>query len=182
VSDAGRPRRRWLKPVVGACVALAVILVALYLRAPESTRVAVGMQAPDLALVDERGGEQRLSTYRGRAVLLVFFMSDCEICQEELPQVELLNREFRTKGLVVLGVSADADFAAYKSFLLKKNLTFGVFRDPGGTRIFEAFGSYKLPEAYLIDATGKVAAVWLGSVRWRRPEVRETLTDVLPKS
>lgn len=181
MSDAQPPKRRWLKPVVGASVAVAVTLGALYLRAPEATKVKVGMQAPDLPLLSERGGEQRLSSYRGRAVLLVFFMSDCEICQEELPQVELLNREFRTQGLVVLGVSVDADFAAYKSFLLKKNLTFGVFRDPGGTKVFESFGSYKLPEAYLIDATGRVAAVWLGSVRWRSPAVRETLTDVLPK-
>jgi peroxiredoxin len=181
MSDVAGSKPRWQKPVVGAAVAVAVILGALYLRAPESTKVKVGMQAPDLPLVGERGGEQRLSTYRGRPVLLAFFMSDCEICQEEIPELELLNREFRTQGLVVLGVSVDADFAAYKSFLLKKNLTFGVFRDPGGTRILEYFGSHKLPEAYLIDATGQVAAVWLGSVRWRSQAIRERLTDVLPE-
>jgi peroxiredoxin len=181
VSDMTAPQRRWQKPLVGASVALAVILGALYLRAPESTKVKVGTLAPDLPLVGEQGGEQRLSSYRGRPVLLVFFMSDCEICQAEIPDLELLNREFRTQGLVVLGVSVDADFAAYKSFLLKKNLSFGVFRDPGGTRILEYFGSYKLPEAYLIDATGQVAAVWLGSVSWRSQAIRERLKDLLPK-
>ncbi len=181
MNDVAVHRRRWQKPLLGAAVAVAVILGALYLRAPESTKVKVGTLAPDLPLVGERGGEQRLSSYRGRPLLLVFFMSDCEICQEEIPGVELLNREFRTRGLVVLGVSVDADFAAYKGFLLKNNLSFGVFRDPGGTRILEYFGSYKLPEAYLIDATGQVAAVWLGSVNWRSQAIRERLTDVLPK-
>jgi hypothetical protein len=37
-----------------------------------------------------------------------------------------------------------------------------------------------MPEAYLIDAAGKVDAVYLGSVRWRSPEVRERIESVLP--
>jgi peroxiredoxin len=181
MSEAPSPRRRWLFPGLAAAVALFVIVGAWYLNAPEATLVKVGMTAPDMELVGELGGVQRLSTYRGQAVLLVFFMSDCHICQEDIPQLELVNREFRNKGLAVLGVNVDADFTAYKSFILKNSLTFGMYRDPGGPRILEAFGSYQLPEAYLIDTEGKVAAVWLGKVEWRSRSVRERILDVLPK-
>jgi peroxiredoxin len=174
--------RSWLKPALAAGVALLVVLGAWYLNAPEATHVKVGMPAPDMELMSEHGGTQRLSIYRGGAVLLVFFMSDCHICQEDIPQLELVNREFRNKGLTVLGVSVDNDYTTYKNFILKNQLTFGMYRDPGGPRILEAFGSYKLPEAYLIDATGTVAAVWLGKVEWRGRKVREQIEDVLPKT
>jgi peroxiredoxin len=77
-------------------------------------------------------------------------------------------------------VSADADYAARERFVREKNLTFGLLRDPHGEKILEAFGSHKLPEAYLIDAGGVVRAVWLGSVPWRSPKVRQAIEDVLP--
>jgi peroxiredoxin len=139
------------------------------------------MAAPDMEIVSENGGVQRLSVYRGQAVLLVFFMSDCAICKKDIPELELVNREFRRDGLSVLGVSVDREYTTYKQFILSNQLTFGMYRDPGGTRIFEAFGSYKLPEAYLIDAAGVVRGVFLGDVQWRGARVREKILEVLPR-
>ena len=43
----------------------------------------------------------------------------------------------------------------------------------------EAYGSWKMPEAYLIDATGRVDSVYLGSVNWRSPEIRERIRKLL---
>ncbi len=181
MSDAATPKRRWLTPLLGALTALAVILGVWYLNAPESSQVRVGMTAPELELVTETGASQRLSSWRGHPVLLVFFMSDCEICQEDIPQLELVNREFRARGLVVLGVNVDAEFTAYKSFIVKNQLTFGMYRDPGAVRIQQSFGSYRLPEAYLIDPMGQVAAVWLGKVQWRSEDVRDRIVGLLPR-
>lgn len=181
MSDAAKPTRTWLKPLAGAATALAVILGVWYLNAPETSQVRVGMTAPDLELVTETGAVQRLSTWRGHPVLLVFFMSDCEICREDIPQLERVNREYRARGLVVLGVNADAEFTAYKSFIVRNQLTFGMYRDPGAVRIQQWFGSYRLPEAYLIDPMGKVNAVWLGKVDWRRDDIRDRIVELLPR-
>ena len=59
-------------------------------------------------------------------------------------------------------------------------MTFLVLEDPGGPALRQAYGSWKLPEAYLIDASGTVAAVWLGSVQWSGTEVQEAIQRVLP--
>lgn len=181
MSDAPPPKRSWLMPVLGAATALLVVLGVWYANSPEASLVRAGMPAPELELVSENGGVQSLSTWRGHPVLLVFFMSDCEICQEDIPQLEFVNREFRRRGLVVLGVNVDAEFTAYKSFILKNQLTFGMYRDPGAVRIQHSFGSYKLPEAYLIDPSGTVRAVWLGRVKWRSEDVRDRILEILPK-
>lgn len=67
---------------------------------------SVGTQAPDFTLFDLENKPVRLSALKGKAVLLDFWATWCPPCREALPNVELLNREFKEKGLIVLGVDA----------------------------------------------------------------------------
>jgi len=177
------PARAFAKPLVGAAVALAVIFGFWYYRSPESTKIKVGMMAPDLDLPTRSGaGKTKLSLFRGRPILLAMFMSNCHICADEIPQLERLHREFRARGLLVMGVDVDAEYAPREKFLNDASVTFGVFVDPNGVAVREAYGSWKMPEAYLIDATGRVSAVYLGSVNWRGPEVREQILKLLDEA
>jgi len=181
MTETASVRSRLLRPLVAAAVALLLVLGFWYFRSPETTMIKAGMAAPDLELTSgSLGRKGRLSSFRGKPVLLVFFMSSCHICATELPQVERLYRELRTRGLVVLGVSVDADYTTRETFLRETGITFGVMQDPNGEAIRQAYGSYKMPEAYLIDPQGQVAAVYVGSVNWRGPEVREQIEKLLP--
>jgi peroxiredoxin len=175
-----KPGRAWLGPAIALLTALLLALGYFWLSAPETTKIRVGMQAPELELPSVNPGSVKLSSFRGQAVLLTFFMSDCKICQKEIGEIERIHREYRLRGLLVVGVSVDADYATTRRFLTERQLTFGLLRDPNGEKILEAFGSYKMPEAYLIDPLGVVRAVWLGSVKWRSPEVRHQIEDLLP--
>lgn len=162
-------------------VASAVLLALGYywVSAPEATRIKVGMEAPELELPSVNPGSVKLSSFRGQAVLLAFFMSDCHICQKEIGEIERISREYRQRGLLVVGVSVDPDYATTRRFIEERGLTFGLLRDPNGEQIGQAYGSYKMPEAYLIDAKGIVRGVFLGSVKWRSPEVRNQIEDVI---
>ena len=166
---------------------LAVLIVAAvvvgfwWLRSPEATLVKVGQQAPDLELRSLGAtSKTRLSSFRGRPVLLVMFLSNCHICDAEMPEIERLHRQMLPRGLSVIGVSADTERAALQQFAQRHQITFPVLEDPGGAALRQAYGSWRLPEAYLIDASGKVAAVWLGSVRWSGRDVRDAITRLLP--
>lgn len=168
--------------LVAAAAAALVLLGYWYFRSPESTLIKVGMAAPDLELPSVRSGgvKTRLSNFRGRPVLLIMYMAGCKPCERDMGSLERLHREFLQKGLVVLGVSVDADAAAREDFIRRHQITFIVLEDPSGRAVREAYGSWKMPEAYLIDAAGKVDAVYLGSVEWRSPEVRERIERLLP--
>jgi peroxiredoxin len=170
-----------LRALVAAVVGVAVVVGFWWLRSPETTKVKVGDPAPDLELRSLGATEKsRLSSFRGRPVLLVMFLSNCHLCDAEMPEIERLNRMLLPRGLLVVGVSADEDRAALQGFVQRHQVTFPVLEDPGGHALREAWGSWKLPEAYLIDASGKVAAVWLGSVNWSGDAVRDAILKVLP--
>ena len=175
-------RQTVIGAVLAAVVAVIVVVGYWWARAPEATLVKVGHQAPDLELpsLGAASGKTRLSSFRGRPVLLVMFMSTCHICDEEMPGLERLHRRLLPRGLAVIGVSADTDRAALQKFVERHQITFTLLEDPGGPALRQAYGSWKLPEAYLIDAQGKVAAVWLGSVRWDGRDVSEAITPLLP--
>ncbi len=140
-----------------------------------------GDLAPELELPSLGGaGTTRLSQFRGRPVLLTMFMSECGICEEEIGQIERLHRKYLQKGLVVLGVSVDPDREALRPFVKEKGLTFFVLEDFGGKTVRQIYGSWKMPEHYLIDRQGRVARVLLGSVNWRSADVIDSITRLLP--
>jgi len=75
-------------------------------KAPQKLRRAHGFALPDW-----QGKTFRLSDYRGQVVLLQFFRTGCALCQEEAPLLEQLYRDYRNKGVVVIGISHEAKAA-----------------------------------------------------------------------
>jgi peroxiredoxin len=77
----------------------AVILGGLYLTRDGS----LGRTAPTFSLPTD-SGHFDLASYRGRPVLLVFWMTSCGICRRELPLLNQLAPEFRSKGVAVVAI------------------------------------------------------------------------------
>jgi len=170
-----------VRSFLAVAIVVGVVLGFWWFRSPEATLVKVGQQAPDLELRSLGAvSKTRLSSFRGRPVLLVMFLSDCHLCEAEIPDIERLHRRLLPRGLAVIGVSADQERASLERFVQRHQVTFPVLQDPGGHALRQAYGSWQLPEAYLIDASGKVAAVWLGSVKWSGPDVRDAIARLLP--
>src|SRR5204863_9720194 len=102
----------------------AVFLTALLLafgcakRAPEAGGSAVpanagevGSIAPDFELQDLSGKTVRLSDYKGKVVVLNFWATWCGPCRAEIPDLITLQSRYGPKGMVVLGLSMDAEGA-----------------------------------------------------------------------
>src|SRR3954447_472886 len=68
----------------------------------------VGDVAPDFELLDEEGKPTRLSSFRGRSVVLIFFPAAFSpICTQELKQVEANRADYERQDAAVVGVSVD---------------------------------------------------------------------------
>jgi cytochrome c biogenesis protein CcmG, thiol:disulfide interchange protein DsbE len=143
-------------------LALAVLGVAL-LREPARsvspeketpTPTAVRI-APDFSRVDLDGREIRLSSYRGKVVLLNFWATWCAPCIAEIPRFAQWQRKYGERGLQVLGVSMDDDEAAVRTAYRRLRMTYPVVM--GDEKVGELYGGvFGLPLTLLIDRTGQI--------------------------
>jgi peroxiredoxin Q/BCP len=132
---------------------------------------AIGTRAPDFCLKDADGNVHTLDKYRGRWVLLYFYpKDDTPGCTKQACDLRDDQRVFDARGVVVLGVSVD-DEASHAAFSKKYHLTFPLLADTEKV-VVAAYGvwqdkkmmgrKYKgtVRTSFLIDPTGKVAAVY----------------------
>ena len=127
---------------------------------PQADRKA----APQFTLHDASGKEAKLSDYKGKAVLLNFWATWCGPCKLEIPWFIEFQRKYRDQGLAVLGVSMDDDgWKVITPYVQKVGMNYTVLL--GNEDIAKLYGGVEgLPTTFLIDRTGKIAAMHTGIV------------------
>ncbi len=126
--------------------------------------------APDFALKDVTGKTVKLSDYRGKVVLLNFWATWCEPCQEEIPWFVDFEHSFKDRNFAVLGVSMDDDgWDSVKPFLEHNKINYRVVI--GTEEVSEKFGHIDglqgidaLPTTFIIDREGRIDAEYRGLV------------------
>jgi cytochrome c biogenesis protein CcmG, thiol:disulfide interchange protein DsbE len=166
--------RRLLAPIPIAVLAVVVALVALLAyglasnepdRGVEEALVSGGREpAPDVKLPRlAGGGAASLADYRGKVVVLNFWASWCGPCKVESPLLQRWHERLATRGGLVLGVDVQDISDDARAFVDEFNLTYPMLRDgPGDLR--DDFGIIGLPESFVIDRRGRIAAVVRGVV------------------
>jgi cytochrome c biogenesis protein CcmG/thiol:disulfide interchange protein DsbE len=107
------------------------------------------------------GGRASLGSYRGEVVVLNFWASWCEPCQQEAPRLERLQQELSRHDGTVLGVTYKDASADSLSFVKRNRLTYPNLRDAGG-EFAHTYGTNELPESFVIDRDGHIAAISRG--------------------
>src|SRR3954466_4044730 len=159
-------------PLVAVLVAAALVGLLVYgvaQRADNRTlddAVAKGQRpvAPDRALpVLGREGQRSLASYRGKPVVLNFWASWCDPCRIEAPLLERAQHRLAQHGGTVLGVTFRDASPDSQEFVRRFKLTYPSVRDVDG-QLAKAYGTRALPETFVIDGQGHVAAIQRGAV------------------
>jgi peroxiredoxin Q/BCP len=130
-----------------------------------------GSAAPDFEAPSSEGGTLRLSSLRGKIVVLYFYpKDDTAFCKKEACSFRDAFGDMQKMGAVLLGVSKD-DLNSHDRFKKKYNLPFALLSDPDG-KIFTAYGCWKKGSlfgrtalgvdrsTFLIDPQGIVRKIW----------------------
>ena len=120
---------------------------------------AIGQPFPDFTGEDLQGKQIRLSDcVKGKEyVLLDFWASWCKPCCEEMPSLKKLYRDYRAKGLEIVGISIDEDKKAWQQKVGDLGMNWIQLRDASR----EAVKKYvigPIPHTVLIDPSGKIIA------------------------
>jgi cytochrome c biogenesis protein CcmG, thiol:disulfide interchange protein DsbE len=166
--------KRLYLPVLAVLVGAALIGLLVYgvsAQAPTRTlddALARGQHppAPNAAArlpLLSRAGSGSLASYRGHVVVLSFWASWCEPCQTEAPLLERAQRELLRHRGTVLGVTYQDASPDSQGFVRRFHLTYPNLRDPT-EGLAQAFGTKQVPETFLIDRGGRLAAIARGEV------------------
>ncbi|MDD8018240.1 MAG: TlpA disulfide reductase family protein [Bacteroidota bacterium] len=124
-----------------------------------------GDHAPNFTWYDETGKQVSFAEVtKGKPVVLNFWATWCGPCRKEMPDLVALNEEYKTKGAVVIGISADRDDDAVKvvsDFTKEFKVTYPIIIDDG--RMEEAFGGLRgYPTTFYINKEGTIVKKLIG--------------------
>jgi cytochrome c biogenesis protein CcmG, thiol:disulfide interchange protein DsbE len=118
----------------------------------------------DLAFPQLEGGSWRLSDHRGQVVLINYWASWCAPCREETPGLIDLARDYRYKGLTIVGVAVDrGGRPAVEGFLREFHLPYPVLMPDLSSPSAPAVDA--LPTTVLVDRDGRAAKSYVGATR-----------------
>ncbi|MEN9786122.1 MAG: resA protein [Pseudomonadota bacterium] len=123
-----------------------------------------GSPAPGFTLRDLSNRPHTLEQYRGKVVLLDFWATFCGPCLIEMPHLQKMYTDLAPKGLVVLGISADAarDQSRIKPLVAGKGLTYPILLDPQTTTVAAYNPSKTLPYSVVVGRDGSIVHVHAG--------------------
>ncbi|MDB5062322.1 MAG: hypothetical protein JWP67_2165 [Mucilaginibacter sp.] len=123
---------------------------------------AIGAMAPDFIQNDVNGLPVRLSSFKGKYVLIDFWASWCGPCRQENPNVVRTYNKYKNKNFTILGVSLDREDGknAWLAAIKKDGLTWTQVSDLKYWNNLAAavYGVRSIPQNFLIDPTGKIVA------------------------
>jgi peroxiredoxin len=133
--------------------------------------------APDFALKEASGKTVKLTDYRGKVVLLDFWATWCHGCKQEIPWFSEFQRTYGSKGFAVVGVSLDeGGWTVLKPFLAATKPPYQMLLGDDSTA--QRYGIKSMPDTFLIDREGRVAAAYTGLVD--KDDVESNIKALLP--
>jgi peroxiredoxin len=119
--------------------------------------------SPSFSLADNEGKTVQLEDYRGKVVLLDFWATWCHGCKQEIPWFAEFSKTYKEKGLAVIGVSLDEEgWKILRPFLADNPIPYTILLGDESTA--KRFAIEAMPDTFLIDKHGKVAAAYRGDL------------------
>jgi thiol-disulfide isomerase/thioredoxin len=137
--------------------------------------VAENVALPEL-IADEWIEQQpkKLTDFRGQVVLIDFWATWCGPCRYTLPNLARWQNEYKSKGLVILGVTKyygrgggkeltePEEIAYLRDFRPRNKLPYGFLVEDGDKNELN-YGVFSIPTSFLIDRKGNVRYISLGA-------------------
>jgi thiol-disulfide isomerase/thioredoxin len=131
--------------------------------------VAIGAPLREAMLTGLNGPSRRLSTYRGKPLLINVWASWCGPCKQEMASLERLAWRDQSRYFAIIGISTDDEADRALTLLKQSNATISQFIDRN-LQMEQMLGASRLPLTVLVDAEGRVLERVYGARQWDAPD------------
>src|SRR5512133_377490 len=157
---------------------------------------SAAVQAPPIELTTIDGARFSLASAKGQVVLVNFWATWCPPCRAEMPSMLALGRELEAKHpgkFKMVAVSVDDGWDPVREFFAappymgstagatvvlddaNQSATMGYYCAARGG----CPDSYKFPESYIVDGSGKLVSMIIGPREWSAPIARAYLEQLI---
>jgi peroxiredoxin len=148
----------------------------LHERVKSTALLAIGSEAPEIDLPGLKGKNIKLSSLRGKYVLIDFWAAWCGPCRRESPNMVELYKEYNKKGFEIYSVSLDNNQKDWEGAIKKDGL--GKWTHVSDLKYWNSaaaqdYGVDAIPFTVLLDKEGKILAKGL-----RTEELKNKLKEI----
>ncbi len=123
------------------------------------------IMAPNFILNDIDGNEHKLSSYRGKVVLVNFWATWCPPCRDEMPSMDRAYEKFKQSNIVMLAINIGEDEDTIFKFTGNYPVSFPLLMDQD-SRVIKQWPVTALPTTYIVDPAGRLFYRAIGGREW----------------
>lgn len=145
------------------------LLVSVSAWGATAGEVEIGQTLREATMQGLNGPSRRLSSFRGKPLIINVWASWCGPCRQEMGSLERLAWHDEGRHFQLIGISTDDYPDRAKAFLRQTNATFNHYIDKA-LELENMLGANRLPLTILVDAQGRVLSKHYGAKEWDSPE------------
>ena len=154
---------------------------------PVVAPVALPQQLRDLKLQTIDGEALKLSDYADKVVVVNIWATWCGPCRTEMPDLVKLNHEYKSRGLIVLGLATtyneQNDPERVKNYIRTQNVDYKIVWDDGSLTaplVQSVNGASVIPQSFVISRDGRIVKHFQGFSSYSTPQLmRQAVEEAL---
>ncbi len=161
-----------------------ITIIILYTNsyAAKSTITRVdGPFAPEVKIFNEKEEAVFLDQFEGKTILISFWATWCGPCSEELPSLDVLQKDFRKLPFEIISVSEDFNgIEIAKKYFKQNEIRHLKLYYDHKNMLFSSMSVVGLPTSFLIDQDGRIKIIFKGNTKWYDDKIRELIISEIP--
>ncbi|WP_347938717.1 TlpA disulfide reductase family protein [Rickettsia oklahomensis] len=168
--------------IIAFLLSITIFIPKIYAKHQDKLKFLRGSSVPDnVIFFDEENNQYSLDQFEGKTILLVFWATWSASCVNEIPALDMLQKDFRNLPFAVIPISDDyQDIKVIKEYFKSYKIRYLPIYYDYRNQLFKALSIVSRPTSILIDPNGKIVTSFVGNTNWYDEKTRETILSSIP--